>query len=304
MFIKLVNYKGRRVSFDIGENFTEININIQAGDEVAEVTYKNGTVLKFDSYYPEGKHRINQRIDASYKLFDEERNINLLHDEEWLARDNGEDFAMELFARDEIKRLEEEEEKTRMPHKRRNVFISLPMSGRADEAIIKDIQDAEDRYLRETGLKRHEVRFYNNLDGGKIALKFERDLADEHGANWIAPPDDKMGLWYLGIALNNLAYCDEAIFYGDWRNARGCQVEWEACQKYEIGVLDYSKTEKQKIYTVETYDCLEFSRVYGIYSSREKARRVCEKIENDASDDVWCQIGEYEVDAGCDDQEA
>ncbi len=124
---------------------------------------------------------------------------------------------------------------------KRKVFISLPMSGRKEEEIREDILTAEEWYLDATGTTRDEVWFFNNLDGGKTAVDFERDLAEEHDANWIAPKKEKMGLWYLGIAMNNLAYCDEAIFWGDWKNARGCRMEHEACLEYGIKTIPIYK---------------------------------------------------------------
>lgn len=120
------------------------------------------------------------------------------------------------------------------------VFISLPMNGRTEEEIRKDILDAEKRYLEKENKQSYEVWFYNNLDGGEKALDFEREMAESEGANLITPEGDKMALWYLGIALTNLAYSDEAIFYGNWKEARGCQIEHEACIKYGIPVKYYA----------------------------------------------------------------
>lgn len=119
---------------------------------------------------------------------------------------------------------------------RKKVFISLPMNGRKEEEIRIDILNAENLYLEKENKRRQDVWFYNNLDGGKNALDFEREMAESEGANLITPEGDKMALWYLGIALTNLAYSDEAIFYGKWKEARGCQIEHEACIKYGIPV--------------------------------------------------------------------
>ena len=99
MTIKLVNYTRHHVRFDIGEDFIKIDVYVISGDEVAEVLYKDGRGLKFDSC-PEGIHRTEEYRDAFYTLFDKERGIDHLHNEEWLTRDDGEDFALYLLLTD------------------------------------------------------------------------------------------------------------------------------------------------------------------------------------------------------------
>lgn len=99
MIIKLVNYERHRIRFDIGEDFTKIDVHVISGDEVAQVCYKYGRSLKLDSC-PKGIHRTEGYREASYTLFDKERGIDYLHNEEWLTRDDGEDFAMYLLLTD------------------------------------------------------------------------------------------------------------------------------------------------------------------------------------------------------------
>lgn len=247
MIIKFVNRDHHRVSFDTKEDFVMIRVDVQCGDEIAEVEYDDGGVVYFDSYYNSiynGPRRDRETIDyLSYELYNKEKGIDHLHDEEWLTRDSGEAYVI-----NHVGAIYNKDDKSpRHPkNAHKSVFISLPMSGREDEEIRKDIADAKEQYLMESGLSKSDVYFYNNLDGGKIALRFEKDLAEEHGANWIAPPEDKMSLWYLGIALNNLAYCDEAIFYGDWQEARGCCLEYDACVRYDIPMKYYERSDKVK----------------------------------------------------------
>lgn len=113
------------------------------------------------------------------------------------------------------------------------VFISTPMSGLTDEEILKNIEEAKAVYLKKTGKDIREVAFVNNLERGKTALDFEKKLAETSGAEFIEPM--RMSVWYLGIALCNLADCDEAVFYPEnWTRARGCQVEHDVCVHYVI----------------------------------------------------------------------
>ena len=116
------------------------------------------------------------------------------------------------------------------------VFISVPMNGREEKDIRDDLTKARTWYLVRTEKPLEDVWFYDNLDGGKKAMDFEKELAEQEGATLIPPKDDKLSVWYLGIALTNLAYSDEAIFCKGWENARGCQFEHEVCIKYGIPV--------------------------------------------------------------------
>ena len=52
------------------------------------------------------------------------------------------------------------------------------------------------------------------------------------------PKDSNEALFYLGKALEIMASCDAVLFLGgEWENARGCQIEHEACTKYGIKTL-------------------------------------------------------------------
>ena len=115
------------------------------------------------------------------------------------------------------------------------VFISVPMSGRDEKDILKDIEDAKRLYLDRTGMGIHDVAFNNNYATGRIGLDFKRKDAEDHGTIWIPPKNER--LWLTGGALKWLSYCDEAVFYGDWQNSKGCTVEKAACDAYGITTI-------------------------------------------------------------------
>lgn len=104
------------------------------------------------------------------------------------------------------------------------VFISLPMSGRKDEDILKDLGEIRKAYLDKKPEK-ELVAFCHNLNP---------DIrAEDNGAM-----EGKEGVWYLGRALEMISKCDVVCFCGDWRNARGCQIEYEVCRKYNIPYME------------------------------------------------------------------
>jgi len=93
------------------------------------------------------------------------------------------------------------------------IFISVPMADRTDEDIQKDIEEAKERYAmshEETG------ETYCYLDNRTFILP-------DYATRNLNP--DLIPLAYLGHALETMAGCDDVIFAGDWRKARGCLVE-------------------------------------------------------------------------------
>lgn len=110
---------------------------------------------------------------------------------------------------------------------KRVVFISLPMSGIDDDLVRENIEKAKAAYLVITGLDISQVVFINNLDC-------------EKGPDSI----DKTHLptYYLGKALQKLAGCDEAFFWGDWKKARGCMIEHEVCTLYDIPTISVERS--------------------------------------------------------------
>ena len=88
---------------------------------------------------------------------------------------------------------------------KKRVFISLPMAGKSDEEILTDISDAKTLYLEE-----HPDEDVEFVDGFVMSE---------------TPKVPHPELTYLGHSIAKMCDCDDVIFYGDWRKARGCIVE-------------------------------------------------------------------------------
>ncbi len=111
---------------------------------------------------------------------------------------------------------------------KKKVFISTPMSGK-DEALIKrSIQLAKRSYCRKNKISARDVDFYNNLEEVKC-LEKRNDVTIEDAEMILHKP-----VAYLGIAIQVLSACDEAIFTRGWKDARGCRIEHEVCVQYGI----------------------------------------------------------------------
>lgn len=111
----------------------------------------------------------------------------------------------------------------------KKVFISLPMNGKSDEEIENDLRQAEKAYISKNGSK--EVLFCHNHQTDEIPV-------------FVAKKEYE-SVWYLGRALQAMSKCDEVLFYGNWRAARGCVMEHAVCDRYHIPFTEIEKEEKQ-----------------------------------------------------------
>ena len=93
--------------------------------------------------------------------------------------------------------------------KTKKLFISQPMNGLSNE----DIEKERARILEVVKIK----------EGADIELidSFFKDA-----------PHDASPLWFLGKSFELLSTADIVYFGGDWKNKRGCKLEYEAAKQY------------------------------------------------------------------------
>ena len=107
------------------------------------------------------------------------------------------------------------------------VFLSVPMKGKEDIMIKRELNVAKKGYLNKTGLKIEQVAFMDNFDNG---VKIDINLCGE---------PKKPNLVYLGRAIKRLANCDEmAVLMPGANNAKGCMIERMVCILYDIPVTE------------------------------------------------------------------
>lgn len=90
-------------------------------------------------------------------------------------------------------------------------FISLRMMGKTDQQIKNDIA-----YVKEQILKTDKTAEF-------LDTFIEEEL-----------PEKNIGVRYLAKSIEILADADIAVFYGDWKQARGCRVEEQVAKSYNI----------------------------------------------------------------------
>ena len=95
------------------------------------------------------------------------------------------------------------------------VFLSLGMSGREEKDVLHDIEEAT-LYAKAM----------------MSSAYTECEMVDTYQQE--EAPEDAGPTYYLGRSIQILGSCDQVWFINDWKNYRGCRVEYEVCKIYGI----------------------------------------------------------------------
>ena len=93
------------------------------------------------------------------------------------------------------------------------VMISQPMNGRNQEEIKKERQDIIEKF-------------------NKMHIEVINTLFNEE-----APDGCNVAVYYLGKSISAMKDIDALYMCNGWREARGCQIEYEVAMKYGIKIL-------------------------------------------------------------------
>lgn len=96
----------------------------------------------------------------------------------------------------------------------KKIFISQPMRGLSDGEIL---------------VKREEIK-----EKLKDIFDEEIEIIDSFMQDYPGEKDKHIPVWYLGKSIQLLSQADVVYFGGDWKNARGCQIEHDISVKYGI----------------------------------------------------------------------
>ena len=103
----------------------------------------------------------------------------------------------------------------------KKLFISQPMKDLSNEEIEKE---------RARILESVKTMEFTNKDGSKWDLKDTNiELIDSFFKD---APHEAKPLWFLGKSFELLSTADIVYFGGDWKNKRGCKLEYEAAKQY------------------------------------------------------------------------
>lgn len=93
------------------------------------------------------------------------------------------------------------------------VMISQPMNGKTDEQIKEERQMIVDKF--------------NKMHIDVIDTLFTEE----------APQDCNVAVYYLGKSISVMKDIDALYMCNGWREARGCQIEYEVAMRYGIKIL-------------------------------------------------------------------
>ena len=99
----------------------------------------------------------------------------------------------------------------------KKLFISQPMKGLTDEEILKAREEIKAR--------------------AEQAIGEQVELIDSFVEDYPGEINKFILVWYLGKSILFLSQADIAYFGGDWRNARGCKIEYEVANAYGIKTI-------------------------------------------------------------------
>ena len=108
-----------------------------------------------------------------------------------------------------------------LPGNKIKVFISVGMHGRDNNDVNADLKRA-----RENIYKYYKLHY--DLDENNI------EIIDNYSCK---APSNASRLWYLGEAIKKLGECKLCYFVKGWEKHKGCVIEMEICNLYEIIVI-------------------------------------------------------------------
>ena len=116
-------------------------------------------------------------------------------------------------------------------------FISVPMNGRNDEEIKKDISDTEKYYsglMDKIGMKyEFKNNFNSTYDGNDLIKLYESKYSRKEDL------DRVVRIARLGEAITKMATCDAVIFIDIWEKAKGCYIEHKVADKYNLNIFHF-----------------------------------------------------------------
>lgn len=100
----------------------------------------------------------------------------------------------------------------------KKIFVSLPMRGKEQYEIVKDM---ERLFKLASAFLGEECELINSLEPVKPEELQSDDIVD------VAP-------LYLGASIKLLSQADLVIFDKDWTQAEGCRIKKQVCDIYRI----------------------------------------------------------------------
>lgn len=90
------------------------------------------------------------------------------------------------------------------------------------------------------GWKKEEILAFRNIIkmNLKNSLNEDIEIIDSYFEDYPREINKNIPIYHLGKSIELLSQADIAYFGGDWKNARGCQIEYAICKKYGIETIE------------------------------------------------------------------
>jgi hypothetical protein len=106
--------------------------------------------------------------------------------------------------------------------KKFNVFLCLPMSGRTEEDILKEIDE----------MKNASIHYFHDKHPGCEIVYYANYRSD-------AEEESDNPVYLLGRGIMNLmSQADVCLFSKNWKDSKGCKIEHDVAKTYHIDILD------------------------------------------------------------------
>lgn len=92
------------------------------------------------------------------------------------------------------------------------IYISQPMFNKTEEEILKARNDIVKKF--------------------ETAILIDSIIKDE------PPIGVNIPLWYFANSITKMSEADTIVLIGDWKNYRGCRLEYEIAKQYGLNIID------------------------------------------------------------------
>ena len=106
------------------------------------------------------------------------------------------------------------------------IFISQPMSGRTEKAILEEKMETVEALFDTFGRENTEI--LNSYFTNDYRADFEDTFKDS-----IVTFD----LYWLSQALEVMAEADVMVMVGDWKKSKGCKIEKMCAKQYNVPII-------------------------------------------------------------------
>ena len=148
------------------------------------------------------------------------------------------------------------------------IFLSLGMRGRDENVVLEEIAEAT-HYAKslyaESATECEVINAYNQEEA----------------------PEDASPTYYLGKSIQIIGTCDQVWFINDWKDYRGCLVEYEVCKIY--GIPCYILNLRTVRLRLEALDAPKTSSAYSLFQAFEKTINDAKN----AIEDTGTLVSEY-----------